>query len=178
MPTQRNIQTLSELEGKFDTSLFLMVAEYRGLKVKDMQGLRGAIREHGGRFMVAKSTLARLAAERTGRDYIIPFVSGPVGFLILDKTADAATILKHMFTYTNDNNLEGFKVIGGALYDRVLNQDEIIKLSKLPTKEVLQAKLLGLLSAPGSRLVTVLSGPGRGLVVLLDRFTKQKMTAE
>ena len=81
MPTERNIQAVAELEQEFKSSPLVIAAEYRGLDVNEMQGMRRAVRESSSQFKIAKNTLARIAADNAGRPELKEFIDGPIGFL-------------------------------------------------------------------------------------------------
>ncbi|MEZ4500755.1 MAG: 50S ribosomal protein L10 [Thermomicrobiales bacterium] len=66
MPTVRKAQTIDELTEQLANAKLVVLTDYRGLKVSDLQGLRTTLRPIDGEFRIAKNTLTRIAAERAG----------------------------------------------------------------------------------------------------------------
>ncbi len=170
MPTEKNVQLVAELEEDFKTSPLVIAANYRGLNVNEMQGMRRAVRESSARFKIAKNTLARIAADNAGRPELKEFMEGPVGFLTT--SGDAAAAAKVLVKYIDDNSVE-MTILGGALDGDVLTLDRIEALAKLPSKEVLLAKMMGSMNSPITGLVMVMSGPVRALATVLQRISEQ-----
>ncbi len=169
MPTEKNIQAVAELEQDFKSSPLVIAAEYRGLNVNEMQGMRRAVRESSAQFKIAKNTLARIAADNAGRPELKEFIDGPIGFLTTD--GDPASAAKVLVNYIDDNSIE-MTIVGGALEGEMLSTDRIKALAKLPSKDVLLAKLLGGMNSPITGLVMVLNGPIRALAIVLQRITE------
>lgn len=175
MPTEKNVQAVSELEEDFKASPLIIAAEYRGLSVSQMQGMRRAVRESGSQFKISKNTLARIAAENAGRPELKEFIGGPIGFLTTD--ADPAAAAKVLVNYIDSNSIE-MTIVGGALDGEVLSADRIKALAKLPSKEVLLAKLLGSMNTPITNLAMVMNGPIRAFAIVLQRISELGGVAE
>lgn len=171
MPTERSVQTVGEMEEKFKTSPLVIAANYRGLSVSQMSGMRRKVREANAEFKIAKNTLARIAADNSGRPEIKEFLEGPIGLLTC--AGDPAAAAKVFVSYLDDNNI-AMTIVGGALDGEVLTADRIKELAKLPSKEVLLAKLLGSLNSPITGMVMVMNGPLRAFATVLTRIVEQK----
>ncbi len=169
MPTERSIQSVAELEEGFKSSALVIAAEYRGLSVGEMHGMRRAVRESNSQFKIAKNTLARIAADNAGRPELKDIIDGPIGFLTTE--GDPAAAAKVLVNYIDDNSIE-MTIIGGALEAEMLSPDRIKALAKLPTKDVLLAMLMGGMNRPIAGLVTVMTGPIRALAVVLQRISE------
>ncbi len=170
MPTERSIQAVAELEEGFKSSPLVIAAEYRGLSVGEMHGMRRAVRESQAQFKIAKNTLARIAADNAGRPELKEIIDGPIGFLTTE--GDPAAAAKVLVNYIDDNSIE-MTIVGGALDGEMLSPDRIKALAKLPTKEVLLAKMMGSMNSPITGLVMVMSGPVRALATVLQRISEQ-----
>lgn len=170
MPTERSIQAVAELEEGFKSSPLVIAAEYRGLSVGEMHGMRRAVRESQAQFKIAKNTLARIAADNAGRPELKEIIDGPIGFLTTE--GDPAAAAKVLVNYIDDNSIE-MTIVGGALDGEMLSVDRIKDLAKLPSKEVLLAKMMGSMNSPITGLVMVMSGPVRALATVLQRISEQ-----
>lgn len=175
MPTEKNVQMVAELEDGFKSSTLVIAANYRGLNVNEMQGMRRAVRESSAQFKIAKNTLARIAADNAGHPELKEFMEGPIGFLTTD--GDPASAAKVLVSYIDDNSIE-MTIVGGALDGEKLTADRIKALAKLPTKEVLLAKLLGSMNSPITGMVMVMNGPVRALAIVLQRISELGAAAE
>ncbi len=169
MPTEKNIQLVAELEEGFKASPLVIAANYRGLNVNEMQGMRRAVRESSAQFKIAKNTLARIAADNAGRPELKEFMEGPIGFLTTE--GDPASAAKVLVNYIDDNSIE-MTIIGGALDGETLTTDRIKALAKLPSKEVLLAKMMGSMNSPITGLVMVMNGPIRALATVLQKISE------
>lgn len=176
MPTEKNVQAVAELEEDFKSSPLIIAANYRGLNVGQMQGMRRAVRESSSQFKIAKNTLARIAADNSGRPGLKEFMEGPIGFLTTE--GDPATAAKVLVKYIDDNDIE-MTIVGGALDGEALTADRVKALAKLPSKEMLLAQLLGSMNSPITSLVRVMNGPVRALAIVLQRISElSSATAE
>jgi large subunit ribosomal protein L10 len=169
MPTEQNVKAVAELAEDFKSSPLVIAAEYRGLRVSEMEGMRRAVRQSSSQFKIAKNTLARIAADDAGRPELKEFIDGPIGFLTTE--GDPAAAAKVLVNYIDDNSIE-MTIVGGALEGDMLTPDRIKALAKLPTKEVLLAKLMGSMNSPITGLVMVMNGPVRALAIVLQRIAE------
>ena len=166
MPTDKSKELVAEMKEIFSSSPLVVAAEYRGVDVTQMTGLRQELRSNGARFKVVKNTFARIAADEAGRSELKEIMNGPIGFVVTE--GDPASAAKAFVKYAGDNDLP-IKIIGGMLDSEVLTSDRVEALAKLPSKEELIAKMLGSMSSPITGLVMVMSGPVRALTTVLQR---------
>ena len=82
MPTQRKVDTVADLKERLQKATIVVSAEYRGLRVRDMQDMRRKLREGGLEVRVVKNTLLKLAAEAAGDPDIVRIVEGPTALAI------------------------------------------------------------------------------------------------
>lgn len=171
MPTEKATKQVEELTKAFQGSPLVITAQFTGLKMAQLTGLRAALRPTKSRFRVVKNTLASIAADGAGRAVIREVMGGPIG--VITSQGDPAATAKALVEYLQSSRIE-LKVRGGILADQVLTPARIEELAKLPAKDQLVAKLLGQMKAPAAGLVTVLGGPVRGLAVALQRIAELK----
>ena len=140
-----------------------VLTEYRGLSVSDLQDLRGRLRTSGVEYVVAKNTLTRFAAERTGRTGIVDDLVGPTAIAF---GADPVATAKALQDYTRVNRT--FALRAALLGDRRIDPREVEQLATLPPAEQLRGRVFGMIVSPLQRTVSVLSAPLAGLARLLE----------
>lgn len=170
MPSEKSIQTVKELTELFSSSELVVAAEYAGLNVTQMNGLRAAIKRNDGNFRIAKNTLARIAADEAGKPQLKEVIDGPIGFLTSE--GDPATAAKSVVAYASENRLE-INMTGGMLGGAALSSERVVELANLPSREQLLAMVFAQMNAPVTGLVNVLAGTIRGLVTVLQRRAEQ-----
>jgi len=131
-----------------------ILTEYRGLSVSDMQDLRGRLRPAGVQYVVAKNTLARFAAERTGRTSIVEDLVGPTAIAF---GKDPVATAKALQDYTRVNRT--FVLKSALLGDRRIDPREVEQLAALPPADVLRGRVFGMIVSPLQRTVNMLSAP-------------------
>lgn len=154
-------------QGLTESSL-VIVAHQTGLTVAEVSGLRRQMREAGAQFKVAKNTLARLAVVGTHHEGIDNLLSGPT---VLAYSKDPVAAAKITIKFANNN--EKFKVIGGVLNGKVLNEKDIDTLSKLPSMDELRAKIVGIISTPATRVAGILQAPAGQLARVFSAYGKK-----
>ncbi len=166
------IEKANELKAKADRAKAVVLTDYTGLSVSQINDLRSKIKAAGGDYIVTKNTLLRVALGLSKEDTsgIVDKLTGPTA--VLFAIDDETSPIKALATYAKAANLPTVK--GGLLGDKLLTPNEVEKLASLPTKEVLIGKLLGLLNAPITNLVYVLNGNQRKLVYALSQIAKSK----
>ncbi|MBI4219578.1 MAG: 50S ribosomal protein L10 [Chloroflexi bacterium] len=174
MPTQKSIAEVEELAKLLSEASVVISANHTKLNTQTVDQLRKRMRETGNQYRVIKNTLARIAAEKAGRNEVKEIISGPCAFVIGrgDPVETARVFAEHL----RSNRLE-VQVVGGALPGQALTPDRLEALATLPPKPVLVARLLGQLNSPAARLVSVLQAPSRGLVIALKQHLEKQQKA-
>ncbi len=170
MPTEKKVTTVGELEEVLARSRIIVLTDYRGLTAQQMTALRRRLRESKGEYHVVKNTLARLAADKTGKSALDEALTGPIGLAIGSDDIIAPVRALNAFLPEVEGKL-GIK--GGLLGDRLLTRDEVLSLVTLPSREVLLARLLGQMQAPIAGLLYALNGPLQGLLGILQARVNQ-----
>jgi large subunit ribosomal protein L10 len=137
--------------------------------VSDLQTLRGNLRTSGGEFHIAKNTLTKIAAGKAGVEGLDPHLEGPsaIAFGFDDPVQTAKTVSDFVRTSRI------LVIKGGVMDNRPISAADVEAIATLPSKEELQAKLLGMLVSPLARTVGVLSGPSRSMAYLLNARAEQ-----
>ncbi len=166
-------QVLAQYAEWFDKSQAVVLVEYTGLKVKDLDAIRAKIRESGGEFHVLKNTLARKVFDARGMS-----VSGT----LLEKSTavafafnDAAGTTKALTEATK--GMEAVKVKGGFLAKQALDAAQVKALADMPPLPVVRAQLLGVLQAPAGKLVRTIAEPARSLASVFRAYADKAQPA-
>ena len=169
MNREEKARVIEELAEKLKGNSVVLV-DYQGLNVAQSTHLRARSRESGVEFVVAKNTLAQLAADRAGAEGISQFLVGPTAIAFSEDPVASAKLMTEF-----SDEVETFEVKGGLLDGgRVMGAEDVVALSRLPGRERLLAQLLGAIQAPLAGLVTVLNAPARNLAVVLNQVAEQK----
>ena len=165
------IDRLSAEMGEADA---LIVADYRGLSVPQVAEVRRSLRETGATFHVAKNTLTRIAAERSGREGLVELLQGPTAIAFArEDVAGTAKRLQDAARMTRT-----LAVRGALMEGRLLGADDVRRIAELPSREVILAQAVGAISAPLQAAASVISAPLRDLVMVLDAYIAKRQEAE
>lgn len=170
---ERKEQVLAMYSEWLKKSQAVILVEYTGLKMKDLDNIRAKVRESGGEFHVLKNTLARRAFAEHGMSLPVEFLvkSTAVSFAF----SDPASTAKALNDATKGN--EFVKVKGGFMSGQVLNAAQVKALADMPPLPVVRAQLLGVLQAPAGKLVRTLAEPARGLAAVIKAFAEKAPAA-
>jgi large subunit ribosomal protein L7/L12 len=157
-----------ELANRLASAEIAVLTEYRGLSVAELQDLRGRLRPVGVEYVVAKNTLARFAAERTGRTGSVDDRSGPTAIAF---GKDPVATAKALHDYARINKT--FLLKAALLGDQRIDPKAVEQLASLPPPDVLRGRVFGMIVSPLQRTVSVLSAPLAGLARLLEARRKQ-----
>ena len=144
---------------KFEKSKLIILTDYRGINVDDVTKIRADLRKSDCEYKVAKNTILQFAAKESNLEGLVELLEGPtaITFSYDDYVAPA----KVLYDYAKTS--EFYKIKGGVMDGKVVSIEEIERLAKLPSKEMLL-----------TQLATVLLANIRNLAVVLDQ-TKQKL---
>jgi large subunit ribosomal protein L10 len=149
----------------------LLVADYRGLTMPQIDDLRTKLLEHGARFAVVKNTLTRRAAEAAGNDVLLTLLEGPTAIAFLESDGDPVAVAKALVDAARDTRVLALR--GGMLEGRPVEAAEIESLAKLPPADVLRGQVLGAITAPLTSIVALFAAPLQDLYGLIDARIEQ-----
>lgn len=164
-------RVVAELARQLGESETLMVADYRGLTMPEIDELRGRLLEAGARFRVVKNTLTKLAAEQAGTTDVLQLIDGPTAIAFLDAEGDPVAVAKVLNEVARANDV--LVIRGGVLEGTIVGEDEIKRLATLPPADVLRAQLVGAVAAPLATVVGLFTAPLRDLVGVIDARIRQ-----
>ena len=162
---------VAELTERLRTTETLLVADYRGLTMPQIDELRTKLLEHGARFAVVKNTLTRRAAEAAGNDTLLALLEGPTAIAFLESGGDPVAVAKALVDAARETRV--LEVRGGLLEGRPVEPSEIESLAKLPPLDVLRGQVLGAITAPLTAIIGLFTAPLQDLYGLLDARIEQ-----
>jgi large subunit ribosomal protein L10 len=170
---EEKAQVIDRLAEKLRVGSAVLV-DYQGMDVARTTDLRRRSRELGVEFVVAKNTLAKRAADEAGIQGLRDFLTGPTALAFSEDPVASAKLMAQFADQVETFALKGGVLDGG----RILDQADVVALSKLPGREQLIAQIVGGISSPLTGFVTVLNNTVQGLVVALGQIAEQKRNAE
>ena len=170
MSREKKAQIIDELQEILSTCNVGILTDYRGLTATEINGLRRKLNESGIEYRVVKNTLARFAAEKSGRGDLAGSFDGPVA--IAYGYGDISEPAKALADYIRTSK-SVLSIKGGFLSTRLLTADNVNTLAILPPREILLSQLLAGMQSPIVSLVSLLVTPVRGMMGVLQSRIKQ-----
>jgi large subunit ribosomal protein L10 len=162
-------EEVARLKAKFDEAGVVIMTDYCGISVAEDTAFRKKMRESGIDYIVAKNTLLKIACNNSGITDLDPYFAGPTAIAFGNEPAELAKIISDFIKGSKKTSV---KV--GWMDDKLLSAEEIEVLAKLPSKEVLLAKVLGSMQSPLYGFASVSAGLLRQLVTVVDKVREQK----
>ena len=170
MSREKKAQIIDSLVETLSQCSAGVLTDYRGLTAQEITALRRKLREAGIEYRVVKNTLARFAAERLGWADLAASFEGPVALAVgHGEITEPAKVLAGYISATKST----LAIKGGFLGDRRLSPEEVKTLSKLPSREILLAQVLGTMQSPIAALANCLNAPLSGLARVLQARINQ-----
>lgn len=186
MPNQANVQQTEQIRELFDTADVILLTDFQGLTVAEINELRNQLRAADIKYKVCKNTLVNVVAEERGIEGVDPYLKGNTA---LATGTDPAASSKILLDFGKEH--ESFKVKGGILGTRVIDAAGVEALQDMPSRDVMIARTVGMISAPLTGLVStlhqgspitgmvnVLSGTIRQVASVLTQVAEEKRAAE
>ncbi|MGH7351894.1 MAG: 50S ribosomal protein L10 [Candidatus Methylomirabilales bacterium] len=167
---QARIGEVERLEARLRNAKSLILTEYRGLTVAEITELRRALRGGSAEYRVIKNSLTQRAADALGIRGLAPYLVGPTA--VAFTSGDPVAAAKILTAFSKRTPV--LQVKAGLVDGRVLPREEILAMAELPPREVMVARLMGIMVAPLRGLGAVLSGSLRAMVVGLDQVRQKK----
>jgi large subunit ribosomal protein L10 len=155
-----------ELTERLKTAETLIVADYRGLTMPQIDALRGRLLEHGAKFTVVKNTLTRRAAEAAGADALLAMLEGPSAIAFIEADGDMVAVAKALADSARETKVLAIR--GGILDGKPISGEDVEELAKLPPFDVLRGQVLAAIIAPLTSLLALVNAPLQNLVGLID----------
>ncbi len=171
MKRDQKEQVVEELAGRLKAADTLLVADYRGLTMPQIDTLRTRLLESGARFTVVKNTLTRRAAEAAGADALLALLEGPTAIAFLEADGDMLAAAKALADMARESKVLAIR--GGVLEGKVLSAEEVESLASLPSVEILRGQVLGAIVAPLTALLGLVTAPVQNLYGLIEARIEQ-----
>ncbi|NLZ16644.1 MAG: 50S ribosomal protein L10 [Desulfobulbaceae bacterium] len=171
MERDKKNEVVSALGDSFSRAKIAVVAEYRGLKVADLEKLRRSLREQDAQIQVAKNTLLRIAVKGTPYESLSDSFSGSTAVAV--GYTEPVGPAKVLAAYAKEHSAS-FAIRCAGLEGSRISADDLLALSKLPGREELLGKLLGTMVAVPTGFVRVLNAVPQKLVYALTAIKEQK----
>jgi large subunit ribosomal protein L10 len=176
MLRQDKEQVVAELAERLRSSETLIVADYRGLTMSEIDGVRTELLKHGARFSVVKNSLTRRAAEEAGVPQLVELLEGPTAIAFVGD-GDMVAVAKSLNDTARQTKILSLR--GGILQGQPMSADQVRDLAALPSADVLQSQVLGAVVGPLNAIVGLFTAPLRELVGVIDaRITQLKEQGE
>lgn len=160
---------IDQVAEQIQESQAVFALDYRGITVSQAADLRAKLREADASLRIVKNTLTERAADKAGAEDLKAFLDGPTAFTFV--RGDAALAAKALAAFRKEHELLDFK--GGTMEGTAVSADEILAISKLPSRDVLHGQLVGVLAHPISGLARTLNQLIQGLAVQLGQIAEQ-----
>jgi len=170
MLKQEKERVVAELVERLRASDTLIVADYRGLSMPEIDGVRTEVLKHGARFTVVKNTLTKRAAEEAGVPELVELLDGPTAIAFVGD-GDMVGVAKALNDTARQTKILSLR--GGILQGKPMSAEQVRDLASLPPAEVLRGQVLGAIVAPLSAIAALINAPLQDLVGLIDARIEQ-----
>ena len=142
---------VEEMKKNFTDNESVMIAQYQGLNVNELDALRKELRDKGILFKITKNRITKIAIKETPKKDLEKFFIGPTAAAISSDPISTAKILTK-FSKSNDK----LKIVAGFMDGEVLDQSKVAEMALLPTLDEARAKIVGILAAPTQKIISIL----------------------
>jgi large subunit ribosomal protein L10 len=163
-------RVVADLVERLRASDTLIVADYRGLTMAEIDGVRTEVLQHGARFTVVKNTLTKRAAEEAGVPELVELLDGPTAIAFVGD-GDMVGVAKALNDTARQTKI--LTVRGGILQGKPMSAEQVRDLASLPPAEVLRGQVLGAIVAPLNAIAGLINAPLQNLVGLIDARIEQ-----
>jgi large subunit ribosomal protein L10 len=169
-------QVVTALTERLKAAETVLVADYRGLTMPQIDALRSRLIESGARFSVVKNTLTRRAAEAAGSEALLALLEGPSAIAFIESGGDMLAAAKALADSARETKV--LVIRGGVIQGRTASAAEVESLASLPPLDVLRGQVLGAIIAPLTALAGLVNAPLQNLYGLIDARIEQLGGAE
>jgi large subunit ribosomal protein L10 len=174
MNRDQKAAAIAEIVEQINQSDAVFAVDFRGISVPQAADVRTRLRDADASFRVVKNTLTERAADEAGADALKPFLEGPTALTFV--RGDAAMAAKAIATFNRETQLLTFK--GGLLDGDTLDAEQILAISRLPSRDVLYGQLVGMVAAPITGLARGLNALLSGVAIALNEVLGKKERGE
>ena len=169
MDRTQKTAVIEEVAQQIQEAEAIYAVDYRGASVPQAAELRARLREADATFRVVKNTLTERAADKAGAEGLKAYLDGPTALTFV--RGDAAAAAKALSDFRRASGLLEFK--GGWMNSEALSPEQMDAIARLPTREVLYGRLVGMVASPLTGLASALNGLIGGLARQLSQIAEQ-----
>jgi large subunit ribosomal protein L10 len=170
MLKQDKERVVDDLVERLKASDTLIVADYRGLSVAEIDDVRTQLLAHGARFSVVKNTLTKRAADKAGVEELTELIDGPTAIAFVGD-GDMVAVAKTLSDTARRTRI--LRIRGGILEGSPVDAAQVEDLASLPPADVLRGQVLGAIVGPLNAIAALVNAPLQDFVGLLDARVKQ-----
>lgn len=167
MDRSQKQELVTEMREKLVGSKVVVVVQQHGLTVDEVTGLRRQMREAGAEFKVLKNTLAQRAVEGTDLESLNTLFTGPTALAFAQEPVGVSKVAAK-FASSN----EKLTIVGAYLDGRILKSNDVKALATLPSLDELRGKMLGLITAPATRIAMYMREPAARVARIIAAHAK------
>ena len=164
-------KVVADLTERLRNAETMIVADYRGLTMPQIDALRTKLIENGARFTVVKNTLTRRAAAAAGADALLALLEGPSAIAFVEADGDAVAVAKALADSARETRV--LEIRGGIMQGRAISGSDVEELAKLPPLDILRGQVIGAVIAPLSAIAALVNAPLQNLYGLIDARVEQ-----
>ena len=170
MRREQKVLETQSLKERLEKAKVMLFADYRGLKVREMNELRMKLRKEKSSLKVVKNRLMKRVLKEHGLEALEKYFTGPTALATseVDPVVPAKTLIEFAKAHAK------LSLKGGFLDGRVLSAREVDQLAKTPPREVLLARALASMNAPATNLAGVLAAIPRKVLYALNAIKEKK----
>jgi large subunit ribosomal protein L10 len=140
----------------------ILVYNYEGITVKDLESLRAQMRKSGAFLKITKNRITKIALKGSKAEKLEKFFKGPTAIAF---SKDPITLAKTLVDFSKSN--EKLKILGGLMDEKLLELSDVAHIATLPTLNEARAKIVGILAAQAQKIVSILLAPSAKIVNLM-----------
>jgi large subunit ribosomal protein L10 len=164
---------IEEIAAQIEGAEAIFAVDYRGISVSQAAELRASLREADASFRVVKNRLSKLAADKAGEDRLGELLEGPTALAFV--RGDTAQAAKAITTFNKEHAVLTYK--GGFMGELLLDEDKFHSIARLPSREVLDGQLAGVVASPLTGLVRGLGSMIQGLALQLGQIADKGLVS-
>jgi large subunit ribosomal protein L10 len=173
MNREEKAAVIDEVAGQISSAEAIFAVDYRGITVAQVKDLRVKLQDADTKLRVVKNSLSERAADQAGVSELKSLLVGPTALAFVQ--GDAALAAKALSDTNRALRILDFK--GGLMNGAVLSAEDVQSIARLPSRDVLNAQLVGTIAAPLSGLVRTLNALISGLAVQLGQIAEQGLVS-
>jgi large subunit ribosomal protein L10 len=173
MNREEKSQAIKEIAAEIDESQAIFAVDYRGITVAQAAQLRSKLREADASFRVVKNRLTKRAADEVGEERLAALLQGPTALTFV--RGDTAQAAKAITTFNKEHDVLTFK--GGFMDTTALDEEAFKSIARLPSREVLNGQLAGVVASPLTGLVRGLGSMIQGLALQLGQIAEKGLVS-